>query len=171
MTAYQYNAHSTYVAMNDWVNSATTATAPMTVTLQTQDITTAKPQSKPKRRTLRDRVDDFWHRREEARQKHIAANIMPRIAGASPEAEVEKTVEQKKKIVLTRKVGVERDKGGSSLTPTHKGTVTLVRDMAGAPHQRSSIGIRSEPDSSNSYVEIPIAMLREALDDLDSEDK
>jgi hypothetical protein len=103
---------------------------------------------------------------EGRKQAKIAANVLPRIAGGAPEAEIEKRVEQKKKIVLKRTVGIDRDKGGPTLTPTHTGEVTLVRDMEGAPHQRNSIGIKTEPNGT-SYVEIPIDTLREALDELD----
>jgi len=104
---------------------------------------------------------------EAKKQAAIAGSVLPRIAGGAPEAEVEKRVEQKKKITLKRTVGIDRDKGGTAPTPTHKGEVTLVRDMAGNPNQQSSIGIKAESQGGSSYVEIPISMLREALDELD----
>jgi hypothetical protein len=88
------------------------------------------------------------------------------IAGGSVDAEIKTTVEEKKKIVLERTVGIDRDKGGPTPTPTHTGKLTLVRDLAGAPHQQRSIGLKTEPNGT-SYVEIPIDKLREALDDLD----
>ena len=91
---------------------------------------------------------------------------LPMIAGGSPDSETEIKVEQKKKVVLKRSVGVTREKGGTN-QEIHKGSVELVRDMAGNELQRSTIGIKASPEG-NSYVEIPIDKIVEALVELDA---
>lgn len=103
---------------------------------------------------------------EARRQEKISNNILPLMSGAAQETEVEKKFEHRKKIVLERKVGIPRDKGSIEEKATHTGKVTLVRSMKGTPPQVDNIGIKTESASSG-HVEIPLDVLREALDELE----
>lgn len=91
---------------------------------------------------------------------------MPLIAGAAREAETERTDElvHRKKITLRRNVGASHKdvKGG---TPTHQGTVELVRTLSGNKNEIGTIGVKSTGDNSG-FVEIPIDDLVAAIADL-----
>lgn len=186
MTKYdQFNYQTPVTATAQWVNQGynTTTTTNNGVTyFQTDtvpyDIAGRTPPEppKPKRPGLLDTVKAMFGRIEGGPMKDpknaeeamaaLARHGMPMIAGAAAEAEVTKSVEHKKKIVLERTVGVTRDKG-SGPEETHAGKVTLVKTMeSDDPNQLRNVGIKVDTNGSG-HVEIPIDDLREALNELD----
>jgi hypothetical protein len=178
------NQYPQPIQVTNWIDptSITTGTTQLTnqyLPMQQTAPPVERPRPKPEPGTIPGRkagdafrrlgkiVADVYHEREEKRQKWIAENHLPLIQGAARETEIEKRVEHKKKITLERTVGITRDKGSGD-TATHTGTLTLVRTMEGTPPQMDQVGLKTE-GGSGGYVEIPIDELRNALDELESQ--
>lgn len=121
------------------------------------------PERKPFLRT-RERLLAKIRREDPVRAEKLAA--MPLIAGAAKEAETDKTVEliHRKKIILKRNVTTQRS-GVKNGTPTHSGTVELVRTLSGNTNETGTIGVKATGDNSG-HVEIPIEDLLAAVEEL-----